>query len=469
MKPRNITPENTEFVFLSFEGPDIYSLAGGLGVRIDHLCRTLADIGFTTHLFFIGDPSLPGEEVTRDGKLILHRWCQWLSKYYPKGVYDGEAPKLGDFTGSIPGFIKDHVVKPAVARGKMVAILGEEWQTAEAMCRLSDALYHDGVRDRAIMFWNANNTYYFELVNWARLNFTTTLTTVSRYMKHLMGRMGLNPLVIPNGIPKELLQKVDDNLVRLVRQAFDPDMVLCKVARWHPDKRWSEAIKAVAMLKEHGSRPVLLAIGGMEGYGLGVLDEARAMGLVIKEAAAKADSFDARLSALAEAMPADIIVIKSHLTLDFLAVVYRAADAVLANSGHEPFGIVGLEAMAAGGVAFTGNTGEDYIIPFVNAIMVETADPQEIVGYLMYLHNHPEECARMRNVARMTARYFTWRTAVQILLSKLENQAEIQGLLDPFSTSAPRMTPAYDMASDIFRHPLSASIELEELLCGKRT
>jgi hypothetical protein len=33
------------------------------------------------------------------------------------------------------------------------------------------------------MFWNANNTYGFHRIDWARLSFTTTMTTVSRYMK----------------------------------------------------------------------------------------------------------------------------------------------------------------------------------------------------------------------------------------------------------------------------------------------
>ena len=60
MRQRNITPENTEFVILSFEGPDGYSLAGDLGVRVNYLSATLARMGFTTHLFFVGDPRLPG-------------------------------------------------------------------------------------------------------------------------------------------------------------------------------------------------------------------------------------------------------------------------------------------------------------------------------------------------------------------------------------------------------------------------
>jgi hypothetical protein len=56
MKYSNITSDNTEFVLISFEGPDCYSMAGGLGVRMQNLSRTLAEMGFTTHLFFIGDP-----------------------------------------------------------------------------------------------------------------------------------------------------------------------------------------------------------------------------------------------------------------------------------------------------------------------------------------------------------------------------------------------------------------------------
>jgi glycosyltransferase involved in cell wall biosynthesis len=453
MRRKNITPENTEFVILCFEGLDHYSLAGGLGVRVDYLSATLAEMGFPTHLFFIGDPELNGEEVRHRGKLTLHRWCQWISRYYPNGVYEGENEKLYDFNESIPWFVKDRVVKPAVAQGKLVVILGEEWQTAEVMCRLSDVLHYDGLRDKVVIFWNANNVFSFHRIDWGRLNYTTTITTVSRYMKHIMWRMGLNPLVIPNGIPKSLLQKVDDRMADEVRRALDADLILCKVARWDPDKRWNEAVEAVARLKEKGLKTVLLARGGMEPYGQEVLNNARSLGLTVIGAETKPDSSDGYLAALQEAPPADIIDIRFHVPLDFLRVVYRAADAVLANSGHEPFGIVGLEAMAAGGIAFTGGTGEDYAIPFVNSFVLETADPMEIVGYVMYLREYPEESTRIRKAGRSTARYFTWEAAVHNLISKLENQARIQGTLGGIPMpSVPQFTPAELMATIVKRH-----------------
>jgi hypothetical protein len=51
-----IASDNTVFVVLSFEGPDRYSLAGGLGVRVINLAETLAGEGVPVHFFFVGDP-----------------------------------------------------------------------------------------------------------------------------------------------------------------------------------------------------------------------------------------------------------------------------------------------------------------------------------------------------------------------------------------------------------------------------
>jgi len=437
MRQRSLTTENTVFVLLCFEGADPYSLAGGLGVRVTNLSQTLARVGFHTHAFFVGDPKLKGEERTKDERLMLHRWCQWISEYYPGGVYEGENEKLYDFNESLPGFVTEQIIKPALAQDKVVVILGEEWHTAEAMCRISDLLHSDGLRDRVVMFWNANNTYGFDRIHWQRLNYATTITTVSRYMKHIMWKMGLNPLVVPNGIPKSLLRKIDDDQVAEAKDALGTDLILFKMARWHPDKRWNTAIEATIRLKEMGLRTVLVARGGIEPYGDEVAQNARSLGLTVREARAKSPSFNDQLCAFREAAPADVIDVKFHLPADSSRVLYRAADGVLANSGHEPFGIVGLEAMAAGGIAYTGCTGEDYAIPFVNSFVLQTDDPWEIIGYVTYLRESPEEGGRMRKAARHTARQFTWESAVQNLVNKLRNQARIQGILAGHAKPAP--------------------------------
>jgi hypothetical protein len=88
---------------LSFEGPDAYARAGGLATRVTGLAAALAAAGCDTHLWFIGDPALPGHETR--GRLRLHRWCQWISRYHPAGVYDGEEGKHADYAASLPPFL----------------------------------------------------------------------------------------------------------------------------------------------------------------------------------------------------------------------------------------------------------------------------------------------------------------------------------------------------------------------------
>ena len=69
----HLTPDEVTFCILAFEGPDRYSRAGGLGVRVTHLAETLASQGYETRLLFIGDPAKPGFESRCEGRLILHR------------------------------------------------------------------------------------------------------------------------------------------------------------------------------------------------------------------------------------------------------------------------------------------------------------------------------------------------------------------------------------------------------------
>jgi glycosyltransferase involved in cell wall biosynthesis len=442
MKPASIRPDNTTVVMLSFEGPDAYSLVGGLGVRSINLSRALARHGFRTHFFFVGDPRLRGEDAVCGGRVVLHRWCQWISKNHPGGVYQGEHDKHYDFSRSIPEFVTERIVRPVANDGGMVVVLAEEWHTAEAVSRLSDCLKKRGMRDRVVMLWNANNTYGFDLVDWSRLNDSAAITTVSRYMKHIMWGMGLNPLVIPNGIPASLLRSVDDEVVDGLRRAFGAGLILFKMARWHPDKRWNVAVEAVAELKRAGLRPLLIARGGLEPYGQEVMDGARSMGLTVREANTTSPSLEDSIAAIREATPADVINVRFHVPPKLSRLLYRASDGVLANSGHEPFGLVGLEAMAAGGVAYTGCTGEDYAIPFVNCFVLETDDPAEISSYAAALKDSPDEETRMRRLARRTARQFTWDATIQNLLGKLDNQARAQGMLNGTNGSRPAHTRA---------------------------
>jgi glycosyltransferase involved in cell wall biosynthesis len=429
MGQAGIAADSSLFVLLSFEGPDLYSFAGGLGTRITNLSRSLAGIGFLTHLFFIGDPRRNGEETTSGGRLVLHRWCQWISEYYPSGVYQGENEKVNDFNQSIPPFVIERVIKPALTEDKLVVILSEEWHTAEAVCRLSEQLRGLGLRDKVVIFWNANNTFGFDRINWPRLANNTTITTVSRYMKHIMSEIGVNPLVIPNGIPEALLGNVDDEMSAKLREQLKADFLLTKVARYDTTKGWDQAVEATARLNRNGKKAVLLARGDIEPYGKEVMYNARHLGLRVKDVAAAANQQKDALEAISSNHEAEVLNVKFHCMPELLRILYHASDAVLANSSHEPFGLVGLETMAAGGVAFTGGTGEDYAIHMHNSIVLETSDPREIETYVTYLDNHAEQEEKIRNSGRQTATQFTWEEVIKNLIAKIRTRAFIQGII----------------------------------------
>jgi glycosyltransferase involved in cell wall biosynthesis len=416
---------------LSFEGPDDYARAGGIATRITGLARALAGAGNETHLWFIGDPELPGHDEQAD--VHLHRWCRWISRYHPGGVYEGEEGKRLDYVASLPPFLVERFLAPALREGQRAVILAEEWHTVDAVLHIDWLLRRQGLREQVTILWNANNTYSFERIPWDRLAQAAIITTVSRYMKHLMWGRGVDPLVIANGLEPEVFVPPERDAVAAFREQVRGRTVLSKVARWHPDKRWLLAVETVKVMKQHGWRPLLLARGGVEPHATEVLGAAAAAGLRVVERNGTAPGVSGLLAALQENREADILSLRMPLNPEAGGLLYRCSDAVLANSGHEPFGLVGLEAMAAEGIACVGTSGEDYAIPGHNALVLETNDPNEFISLFSDLRRSPERARAMRRAARRTAEMYRWRAIVErVLLPRL-------GLLaGPSDRAAPR-------------------------------
>jgi glycosyltransferase involved in cell wall biosynthesis len=421
-----LPPERLEVVMLSLEGPDQYSQAGGLGVRARELCRALAAAGVRTTLVFAGDPALPSEEVDQGVRLV--RWAQPVSDRQPLGVYQGEEEIIADLETHLPGWLAHEVVGPASRRGHTVALLAEEWQTAGTALAAGDLLHALGLRNRCAVLWNANNTFGFDRVDWTRLGYVAAVTTVSRYMRGLMLPWGVNPLVIPNGIPEAALEPVDPRAAALIASAAGTPCLGFKIGRFSPDKRWHQAISAVAALRARGIPARLLMRGGIEPFGGDVLDHAHRLGLAVADWFEPIDSAAAVATALADSAGAPLVHLRSFLPDTAIPAIYASATAVLANSGHEPFGLVGLEAMAAGGVAVVGATGEEYARPYANAVVVETDDGAEVAGALRGLVERPELGERLRRAARRDAAEFAWPRVVEGLLERLRYVCEHQGV-----------------------------------------
>lgn len=408
-----------QFHILSFEGPDDYSRAGGIARRVEGLARALSDLGLETHVWFVGDPDLPGYE--EQGHLHLHRWAQWVSRHHPGGVYDGEEGKRLEYAASLPPYLLREVLGPHLRAGGRGVILAEEWHTAGAVLHLAGLLGAARLRDRVSILWNANNTFGFDRIPWAHLASAAVLTTVSRYMRQRMWALAVDPLVVPNGLAADAFDPPDRKGLGELRRRFRDRTLLTKMARWDPDKRWLAAIDIVADAKARGWRPLLVARGGVESHGAEVLASARARGLRVTERVQTARGISGLLAALSDLHDVDIVSLRSPVAPCCRRVLLRGSDAVLANSGHEPFGLVGLETMAAGGIACTGGTGEEYALPSYNALVLEAGTAHEFAAAFQRLRRKPREAAAIRRAARSTALRYAWpRIVERVLLPRLE-------------------------------------------------
>jgi glycosyltransferase involved in cell wall biosynthesis len=377
------------------------------------LVRELAARGCETHLFFIGDPNLPGHEVLEDGRLHLHRWCQWISQHHPGGAYEGEYTKVQDWNRSLPAWVLSNLLPGIIEAGRGVVVIGEEWQAADALITLGSTVRNAGWGDRVRLVWNANNTYGFDRIDWNGLQNVATLTTVSRYMKYLMQRQGLQARAIPNGMDERWLTPLPSGSTVALERGLKGRTAITKVARWDPEKRWDYAVDAVSAMKGAGMAPVLLARGGAPDHAGEVIARCHSHGLRVKRARWDGQDTRAVTSAVLPVADADVVLLDSMLVEEQSKLLYRVSDAVLANSRFEPFGLVGLEAMAAGGIAVVGSTGEDYVTNGHDSISLQTDDVWEFVRYIARIKSYPDAERNMRLQARKAAARFTWQVVVE--------------------------------------------------------
>ncbi|MGH2450087.1 MAG: glycosyltransferase family 4 protein [Candidatus Limnocylindria bacterium] len=395
-------------VLVGFEGPDRYSFVGGLATRMNDLGDALVGRGYLVRHLFVGDPSLPAREERLEGGLVLERWCREISARYAGGVYDGEHAKATELARAVPPYLVEEIVGPAAARGSRVVILFEDWQTAPAALATARLLEARGLRAAASLLWNANNTYGFPTVDFPALTRAVEITTISRFMRAELVREGVDPQILPNGIAERFVRPLPPGDARAMRSAFGERPTLVKVARFDPDKRWLWAVDATAALNEGGLRPRLVARGSRSEYAADVVDRVHLRGLSLERIALEAETPPARLAEALTGSTADVALLDFFVPERALRALYAAADGVLANSEREPFGLVGLEVMGSGGVAFLGRTGEDYAMPYGNAVVVQTDDPRELGAHLERLRAAPEMVKRLKAEGRATAKRFVW-------------------------------------------------------------
>ncbi len=411
----------SEIVLVAFEGPDRYSFVGGLATRMNDLADALVTRGHRVRHLFVGDPDAPPVELRRDGALLLERWGQWISRHHPKDVYDGEPGKVADFSRTVPPHLLREVIEPAARAGTRAVLLFEDWQTAAAAIETARLAQAAGIRAQAAIFWNANNTYGLDRIDLPLLARSVTVTTVSRFMRAELARFGIEAGVLPNGIAERFNAPVPPADTRALRLTLAGRPALVKVARFDADKRWLWAVDAIARLRDGGQRPRFIMRGSRSDYAEVVGGRIRSRGLTVDRIALESDATPRDLAAALHESVADVAFLDFFVSERALRALYAAADGVLANSEKEPFGLVGLEVMACGGIAFVGRTGEDYAVPYGNAVVVQSDDPAELGAHLATLATRPDLVQRIRADGRATAKRFAWPRIIDALEAAWES------------------------------------------------
>lgn len=410
----------SEVVLIAFEGPDRYSFVGGLATRMNDLAEALIKRGHRVRHLFVGDPDLPAVEERSGGMLRLERWGQWISRHHPKDVYDGEDGKWRDFSRTVPPHLLEEVIVPAARTGKRAILLFEDWQTANAAINATVLARRAGLRGAITPFWNANNTYGFGNIDFTLLGRAVTITTISRFMRAELTKSGVEPEVLPNGIAERFAEPVPPADARAMRTALAGRPSLVKVARFDPDKRWLWAVDAVAHLRDRGTRPRFIMRGSRSDYADVVGARIRERGLTGERVALGANAAPKELAAALQAVESDVAFLDFFVSEAALRALYAGADGVLANSEKEPFGLVGLEVMGAGGIAFVGRTGEDYAVPYGNSIVVQSDDPRELLIHLGTLGSRPDLETRIRADGPATAKRYVWPRILDALEASWE-------------------------------------------------
>ena len=103
-----------------------------------------------------------------------------------------------------------------------------------------------------------------------------------------------------------------------------------------------------------------------------------------------------------------------------LVDLYGAADALVAPSFYEGFGITVLEAMACGTPVITSNVTSLPEVVGDAGIMVPPEDVSAIAQATQRLKTHPGEAARLSRLGLERVKQFTWQNAAEIVACQYE-------------------------------------------------
>ena len=224
------------------------------------------------------------------------------------------------------------------------------------------------------------------------------LLVVSRMWRDLLAaEYGVEATVVTNGVDRSRFTvepTAEEIAARRARIGAEGRFLVLTVGGIEPRKGSDHLVRAMALLRERLDRsPVLAVIGGHS----------------FQDHRAYRDGVLASLPGLGLELGRDVVLLGT-LPDDEIPGWYHAADAFAFPSVNEGFGLVVLEALAAGTPTVVTDLPvfREYLKAGHDALVVQAGDDQDLAAQLDRLATDPALRASLTTAGRLVAARFTW-------------------------------------------------------------
>jgi len=358
-------------------------IIGGLARHVEGLSRGLASLGHEVHVITLDFPGAPYEE--HEGSLYVHR--------VPVSV---PAPTFHSWVLLFNHFFEKRVGQLAHEFGTPDVLHIHDWLTVLAGVSAKQLLrsplvmtFHSTEASRSSNSPSAESAMVQGLEWWGSFE-ATRVIAVSGWMRTEVVSIFRLPsekvLEIPNAVDPQRFEGITDiQATRSRWGAKNEDRLITAVGRLTAQKGFDDLIRAYPMIKRSVPDSRLLLVG--DGYMRSDLEHL-------------AEQLNVRNSTTFSGFISD----------GELVAALRSSDVVVVPSRFEPFGIIALEAMAAGAPLVVSRVGglAEIVEDSVDGIEVEPNDPSAIAAATVRVLSDRELRVRLAANGGEKAKTYSW-------------------------------------------------------------
>jgi glycogen synthase len=363
-------------------------IIGGISRHVEGLSRSLASMGHEVHVITLDFPGAPREEV--QGTLYVHRVA-----------VDLPAPGFHTWVLLFNHLFEKRAGQLAKEYGPPDVVHVHDWLTVSSGVDIKHLLrvplvmtFHSTEASRSANSRSPESAMVEGLEWWGSYE-AARVIAVSRWMRDEVLSLFKVPqekaVEIPNAVDlAKFRMEVDTSATRKRWGVEDGGKLITAVGRLTAQKGFDNLIRAYPMIRRAVPSSRLLVVG--EGYMRSELES-----LAEKEQVRDSTTF------------------AGFVEDDDLVRILKSSDVVAIPSRFEPFGIIALEAMAAGAPVVVSNVGglAEIVEDSVDGLEVEPDSPGSIAEATVRLLGDRGLAASLAEKGRSKAESYSWEGAAK--------------------------------------------------------